>query len=415
MFVAPVIGWVWAKRICEPYRQGPARPLGEPALRRRRAAPRSPRPCPQTPARPRAERSAPGLAKLAAEQQSNSVFYAGPKGILGMGTRWGSWQLAEELIPREAGKEIHPLPQLGRHPADPRPAPHAGARPAAHRRLPHPLGTALDRLPDRRGRQGGRTARRRGGRGLTDQEPRDAADLQRAAVRQRQPALSGRPVRALGRPVGDHHADHRHRAARTLRIEVTGHALGPVHALFTSGPQAKTKEVDKRVKFWETPEVKLPLVESRARWSAWPCAHRCTWFPPLLDYFGGKLTLPEPFGLRHAWAEKPWRHRFMADDAMRAATPVLRVVHSAAMKVLEENGVNAESSTTARDPERTRPGPDAAAGRRLRRLSWACGHPERLRPRRRSTRRATPARPRPASSGCRPAAAAAPGCARRPA
>src|SRR5258708_15116030 len=37
------------------------------------------------------------------------------------------------------------------------------------------------------------------------------------------------------------------------------------------------------------------------------------------------LTLPEPFGLRHAWADKPWRHRFMADDALRAATPVLRV------------------------------------------------------------------------------------------
>jgi hypothetical protein len=67
-----------------------------------------------------------------------------------------------------------------------------------------------------------------------------------------------------------------------------------------------------------------------------------TWYPPLLDFLGGKLVLPEPFGLRHAWAEKPWRHRFMADDAMRAATPVLRVTHAAAMKVLEENGVDTE-------------------------------------------------------------------------
>ncbi|CAM5326263.1 hypothetical protein SVIOM342S_07654 [Streptomyces violaceorubidus] len=30
----------------------------------------------------------------------------------------------------------------------------------------------------------------------------------------------------------------------------------------------------------------------------------------------------------------------MADDALRAATPVLRVVHAAAIKVLEENGVD---------------------------------------------------------------------------
>ncbi len=32
----------------------------------------------------------------------------------------------------------------------------------------------------------------------------------------------------------------------------------------------------------------------------------------------------------------------MADDALRAATPVLRVVHAAALKVLAENGVDTE-------------------------------------------------------------------------
>ncbi|MGW6513469.1 hypothetical protein ACWGCP_39280, partial [Streptomyces niveus] len=53
-------------------------------------------------------------------------------------------------------------------------------------------------------------------------------------------------------------------------------------------------------------------------------------------------SLPEPFGLRHVWAEEPWRHRFMADDAMRAATPVLRVAHTAALRVLKENGVDTE-------------------------------------------------------------------------
>ncbi|GAA3241512.1 hypothetical protein GCM10020256_64550 [Streptomyces thermocoprophilus] len=67
-----------------------------------------------------------------------------------------------------------------------------------------------------------------------------------------------------------------------------------------------------------------------------------TWYPPLLNWLGGGIALPEPFGLRHAWADQPWRHRFMADDALRAATPVLRVVHSAALKVLKENGVDTE-------------------------------------------------------------------------
>lgn len=127
----------------------------------------------------------------------------------------------------------------------------------------------------------------------------------------------------------------------TLRIEVTGYALGPVHSLFTSKPAAKTKAVNKTVRFWETRDITLPLVESS---EVVRLALRApfTWYPPLLDYLGGKIALPEPFGLRHAWAEKPWRHRFMADDAMRAATPVLRAVHSAALRVLKENGVDVE-------------------------------------------------------------------------
>lgn len=32
----------------------------------------------------------------------------------------------------------------------------------------------------------------------------------------------------------------------------------------------------------------------------------------------------------------------MADDALRAATPVLRVAHAAALKVLNENGVDTD-------------------------------------------------------------------------
>ncbi|KJY43810.1 membrane protein, partial [Streptomyces sp. NRRL S-444] len=91
--------------------------------------------------------------------------------------------------------------------------------------------------------------------------------------------------------------------------------------------------------FWETVERTLPLVDAQ---EVVRLAVRAplTWFPPILDFFGGKLVLPEPFGLRHVWAGQPWRHRFMADDALRAATPVLRAVHAAAMRVLEENGAD---------------------------------------------------------------------------
>jgi hypothetical protein len=125
----------------------------------------------------------------------------------------------------------------------------------------------------------------------------------------------------------------------TLRIEVTGHALGPVNGLFSGKPEAPTKTVAKTVRFWETRTVKLPLVtpDEVVRLSA---RAMISWYPPLLKWLGGSIGLPEPFGLRHAWADQPWRHRFMADDALRAATPVLRAVHRAAFTVLKEHDVN---------------------------------------------------------------------------
>jgi hypothetical protein len=90
--------------------------------------------------------------------------------------------------------------------------------------------------------------------------------------------------------------------------------------------------------------VALPLVETDevVRLAA---RAPLTWFPAVLDHLGGKLALPEPFGIRHTWAGKPWSHRFMADDALRAATPVLRAVHSAAIQVLQDNGVDTEKFT----------------------------------------------------------------------
>ncbi|MEV6316874.1 hypothetical protein [Streptomyces sp. NPDC051776] len=344
MVVAPVIGWLWAKQICE----RTAKVLREcwaGMLAGGGIGAKIPEAVPQNPNETSAERLRLGLAKLSAEERSNLVFYAGPKGILGMGTRWGSWHLAEELISRDPDKEINPfrswdvikavhdqLRMLERGPL------HTGGfpKPSVTHWIVSPIGEGADEVARQQDSD-------------TDAFQIRGHEIQRICNEQQfgsgnrhylgvQFVLwDGQLVITMLVTVTVLH--------ETLRIEVTGHALGPVHPLFTSKPAAKTKEVSKAVKFWETKEVGLPLVDAKevVRLAA---RAPLTWFPPVLDYLGGKVVLPEPFGLRHAWADKPWRHRFMADDALRAATPVLRVVHAAAIRVLEENGVDTEQFGT---------------------------------------------------------------------
>jgi hypothetical protein len=338
--VAPVAGWFWAKRICE----NTARDLRErwdALLSGGGIGAKIPEAVPTGPQETAAEELRQALARLSAEQQSNSVFYAGPKGILGMGTRWGSWQLAEELVPADPTREIHPfrawdviraihdqLRMLERGPLN------TGGFPTPSIR--HWIVTPVA--------EGATVVSRPEG---TDVEAFQVKPHAIQEICNRQQFGSGdRHYLGVQWVLWDgqlvltmlitvtvlHH---------TLRIEVTGHALGPVHGLFTSKPEPKEKTVQKSVRFWETRTVKLPLVDADevVRLSA---RALFTWYPPLLNWLGGQLVLPEPFGLRHAWADQPWRHRFMADDALRAATPVLRVVHAAALRVLKENGVDTE-------------------------------------------------------------------------
>ncbi|GAA1256372.1 MULTISPECIES: hypothetical protein [Streptomyces] len=342
--VAPVVGWLWARQICERTAQD-MRERWDSLLAGGGIGAKIPEAVPGSPGETAAERLRQSLAKLTAEQQSNAVFYAGPKGILGMGTRWGSWQLAEELIPRDEGAEIHPfrswdviraihdkLRLLERGPL------HTGGFPTPS--IKHWIVSPI-------GENAKKVARPSG----TDVEAFQIKnhEIQRICNEQQfgsgdrhylgvQFTLwDGQLVITMLITVTVLH--------ETLRIEITGHALGPVHSLFTTKPEPKIKEVAKAIKFWETVEKKLPLIEPD---EVVRLAVRApfTWYPPLLDFIGGKLILPEPFGLRHAWADKPWRHRFMADDALRTATPVLRVVHAAAIKVLEENGVDTEKFGT---------------------------------------------------------------------
>ncbi|RLL65823.1 hypothetical protein [Streptomyces sp. Z26] len=336
MVVLPIIGWLWAKQICERYAKD-LRARWSSLLGGGGVGAKIPEAVPRDPNDAGAERIRLGLAKLGAEQASNLVYYAGPKGILGMGTRWGSWQLAEELRPADPDGDINPfrswdvvkaihdqLRLLERGPL------HTGGFPATS--IQHWIVSPVG--------EGAKDVARPEGQEVEGYRIRDF-EVQRICNEQQfgsgnrhylgtQFVLwDGQLVITLLISVTVLH--------HTLRVEVTGHALGPVHPLFTTKPKAKTKEVSKSVRFWETKEVSLPLVEARevVRLTA---RAPFTWFPPVLDFLGGKLSLPEPFGLRHAWADKPWRHRFMADDALRAATPVLRVVHAAAIRVLEENG-----------------------------------------------------------------------------
>ncbi|MFE4670168.1 hypothetical protein ACFRI7_21290 [Streptomyces sp. NPDC056716] len=338
--ILPVLGWFWAKQVCESTAKD-LRERWDGLLSGGSVGAKVPEAVPSNPGETAAEQLRQSLARLSAEQQSNSVFYAGPKGILGMGTRWGAWQLAEELTPADPDREIHPfrswdivrsihdqLRMLERGPLN------TGGftKPSIRHWIVSPIGE-----------NAGSVSRPEG----TDIEAfqykphaiQEICNKQQFGAGNRHylgvqwTLWDGQLVITMMITVTVLHS--------TLRIEVTGHALGPVNSLFTTKSSAPTKSVQKAFKPWENRTVKLPLISTN---EVVRLAVRAplTWYPPLLNWLGGSVGLPEPFGLRHAWADQPWRHRFMADDALRAATPVLRVVHAAAIRVLKENGVDTE-------------------------------------------------------------------------
>ncbi|MET8247964.1 hypothetical protein ABZV31_28330 [Streptomyces sp. NPDC005202] len=354
--VLPVVGWFWAKQICERTAQD-LRGRWDSLLAGSSVGARVPEAVPSSPGETAAEQLRQSLAKLSAEQQSNSVFYAGPKGILGMGTRWGAWQLAEDLVPADPDREIHPfrswdvirsihdqLRMLERGPLNTGGFP----TPSIRHWIVTPIGENAKAVSRPEGTDvEAYQVKTHAIQEICNKQQFGSGDRHYLGVQW--VLWDGQLIITMLITVTVLH--------ETLRIEVTGHALGPVNSLFTTKPEAPTKEVSKSFKPWESRKVKLPLVNSD---EVVRLAVRAplTWYPPLLNWLGGTIVLPEPFGLRHAWADQPWRHRFMADDALRAATPVLRVVHAAAMRVLKENGVDTEKfgtrssflSTQVQDP-----------------------------------------------------------------
>ncbi|MCY0957036.1 hypothetical protein [Streptomyces sp. H27-H5] len=343
MIIAPALGWFLARRICEATAVD-MRSRWDGLLGGGGVAAKIPEAVPGNPDEKAREDLRRQLAKLTAEDRSNSAFYAGPKGILGMGTRWGSWQMAEELTPRTEGADIHPfrswdviraidtqLRKLERGPL------HTGGFPTAS--IQHWIVTPI-------------------GEGAAEVARPTGEDVDTFLVKpheitricnEQQFSAGNRHYLGIQYPLWDGQLVITMLVTvtvlyKTLRVDVTAHSLGPVHGLFTTKSAPKTVEVAKSVRFWETVEQQLPLVDAT---EVVRLAVRAslTWYPPVLEYFGGKLILPEPFGLRHVWAGSMWRHRFMADDALRTVAPVLRSVHTAAFKVLEENGVDTDRFT----------------------------------------------------------------------
>ncbi|MFI5620073.1 hypothetical protein [Streptomyces sp. NPDC051567] len=340
MIIAPVVGWFLARRICEST-AADLRARWDGLLAGDGIPAKIPDAVPGNPDEKAREDLRHQLAKLTAESRSNSAFYAGTKGILGMGTRWGSWQMAEELAPKNEGAEIHPfrswdviraidtqLRKLERGPL------HTGGFPPAS--VQHWIVTPVGEGASEVSRPSGEN---------TDTflvKPHEVTRI----CNEQQFSAGNRHYLGIQYPLWDGQLVITMLVTvtvlyKTLRVDVTAHALGPVHGLFTTKSSRRTVSSAKALRFWETTSRNLPLVDAQ---EVVRLAVRAplTWYPPVLDFLGGKLVLPEPFGLRHVWAGSMWRHRFMADDALRTVAPVLRSVHAAAMKVLEENGCDTE-------------------------------------------------------------------------
>ena len=397
MIVAPVVGWYWAKVICEKTARD-LRSRWDSLLGGGGIGAKIPEAVPKSSAAGSAEQLRQSLVKLAAEDQSNIVFYAGPKGILGMGTRWGSWQLAEELVPKEAGKEIHGfrswdviravqdrLLLLERGPL------HTGGFPTPSIRnwVVSPIG------------EGAKEVSRPSGQDIDNFQVRQH-EIQRICNEQQFSSgnrhylgiqftlWDGQLVITMMVTVTVLH--------ETLRIEVTGHALGPVHALFTTKPAPKTREVDKTFRFWEKKTIALPAGRR----------HR-----------GGAPRRASAADLVPAAARLPGRQ----DSAARAVRPAARLGRPALAAPL--HGRRRDARGDPRAAGGARGGDEGArrARREHRALHQPFAHPQRHGPGRgaeegghvRRVRTSYGARLRPASCGCPRGVGAAPWCGRRPA
>ncbi|MDH6126969.1 hypothetical protein [Kitasatospora sp. GP82] len=343
MMLAPVAGWFVAKRICLRSTEDLRARWGA-LVEGSAIAATVPKAVPRDDMDKKASELRAQLDRLTAEQDTNVQHYAGSKGILGAGMRWGVWEVVEDLRPAEGHTDFrtfHPwdltrrisdrLGGLGRSEiAD------GGMQHVAIRQW-----VVVD-IPE-----GADEIGRPGGAEMDGYRMRDFA-IQTIANRQ-----------ALG-------TDTRHRLAtqivlhkgqlvatmvvgvtvlsNTLRVSVAGYALGPLNGLFSAKPKPKEITVAKTGKFWEERTVQLPIVNND---EVVRQAVRAPFMklPTLLTWLGGKVGLPEPFSLRAAWADRTWTSRFKSDDVIYGATPVVNAVLAATVEFLEEHDINVDRFT----------------------------------------------------------------------
>lgn len=338
--LVPVVGYYLAKRICLRSttdlrdRWGALAAGSAIAATVPKAVPRD-----QLDAKANALRAA--LDRITTEQDTNVHHYAGAKGVLGAGLRWGVWELVEDLKPAEGHPDFRAF---------------------------HPWDLAR-RITDRLGRLGQSDVTGGGmPHGLVQQWavvdiPEGADEITRATG----PDMDGHRMRDFAiQNIANRQTfgtNIRHYTAtqfvlhngqlvatllvavtvlsNTLRVSVSGYALGPLNALFTAKPAPKEISVPKTGKFWEERTVQLPVVTDD---EVVRLAVRAPFFrlPTLLAWLGGGLVLSEPFCLRQAWAERTWTSRFKSDDVIYGATPVVNAVLAATVEFLAEHDVNVD-------------------------------------------------------------------------
>ncbi|MEV7923531.1 hypothetical protein [Kitasatospora sp. NPDC088779] len=282
------------------------------------------------------------LARIEAEQETNVQHYAGPKGILGVGKRWGEWRLVDVMRPAAGHSDFRAF-----HPWD-----------LVRKISSHLKGLAVSEVANS-GMTNitvkqwavleiGENADEISRPGNADMDGDRMRDFALQTIADKQTFAGGGPRHYLatqfitfdGKLIITFTVTVT-LLANTLTVTVAGYALGPVNGVFSDKPSAKEKTVQKTGKFWEERTVKLPLIDNdevvRQALRA-----PLTRAPGLLSWLGGGLGLPEPFGFRHAWASPPWGSRFMTDNALNASVPVLGAVHAATLEFLEEHDLDTD-------------------------------------------------------------------------
>ncbi|MFJ8624510.1 hypothetical protein ACIRD3_16940 [Kitasatospora sp. NPDC093550] len=338
--LAPVIGWYLARRIVERSAKD-LRARWQSLVEGSAVAATVAKAVPRDDLDKKAADLRDKLGRLDAEQETNVHHYAGPKGILGAGRRWGEWRLADTLHPAAGHVDFRAF-----HPWD------LVRRISSHLKglgISHVANSGMPNVSIKQWvvfdiGEGADEISRPGNADMDGDRMRDFA-VQSIADKQ---TFSGGPRHYLATQFITHDGKlvltftiTVTLLADVLTIAVAGYALGPVKGVFFDKPKDKEKSVAKTVKFWEERTVKLPLIDNDevVRQAVRAPFYR---MPGLLGWLGGGLGLPEPFGLRHIWVGRAWDNRSMVDNAMNASVPVLNAVHTATLEFLQEHDLDAD-------------------------------------------------------------------------